>query len=453
MATELRPYQIRMLTDVRRNLSLHHGAQLWADPGLGKTVVAATAALGDFPKVLVVAPLKVAQLTWPAELRRWPWLRTHEVFPLSGPPARRSKALQDIRQADRAVGIINYELLEWLQGTLNTDRSVFDVVIFDEVDKLKSPTAKRFKAARKLPVAFRIGMTGTPGTEGLLDLWAQATAVKDGSLGRSFYEWRATYFRARDPRGFTWTPLRETRDHVLHKLKPFTSVFEAKDYLDLPEVLVVDHRIAPTQKLLDVYKPLERDFVAQVHDQTVDALSEGTLFAKLRQVASGFIYTPEGTITLDAAKYEKLQGLVEELQGQPLLIVYAFRAQADELRRRYPDIGVIGGGVAQSEAEDLLRRWNDGRLRLLAIHPAAAGHGLNLQEGGAHQMVFLTLPTSGREYLQTIGRLQRLGQKRGVVVHRLITADTLEPTVARKLETKTHDERGMMMAVAQEVRA
>lgn len=449
---------------------------LLADVGVGKTAAVLTGLHRLNTEVrrartLVVAPTQVALNTWPDEIDAWSHLKNVvTVATALGTPKDRLRAVL----SDCDIVTINYENLAWLLNMFTIGNNPFDRLVMDEVDKMKSISSVRSKALRPRIEEFstRIGMTGTPATEGVLELYPQATLIMPECFHEpdvtSFTSWKKKYFRPIDTRGYRYVPLSDTENKVYDAIASFTVRVDAADVIDLPDLIEVDRIVTLNDTTMSRYRDLEREMLLVLEnteiepddddglldemDFEVEAVNRAVLRNKLVQMASGFSYgyeegddakTRRFTKWHSTAKLDAYKSLVSELQGKQVLCVYAYRAQADKL-----GVPFIGGGTSQSDSRDMIQRWNAGTLKELAIHPASAGHGLNLQHSGAHHIAWLTEPWSGRLKKQTIGRLRRQGQDaQKVFSHRFMSRGTVDFDVRAALEDKLSGELAVLEAM------
>ena len=417
---------------------------LWADVGTGKTVMALTTMLRKGGRWIVFAPLRVANEVWVQEAELWDHLGSLNVATATSGPTSRSfmgRSLCD-------VVVTNYDNMKWWCESGLLER--FDNICFDEVDKLKDPSTHRFKAIKKQIKTFdnRIGMTGTPTSNRLLDLWAQTYVVDGGeSFGQSFYKFRKEYFFPSDYQQHTWKPIPVTTERMMmDKLSDITYRIEAEKWNGEP--IELPPRYVELPKAARVtYTELEKDLWTRLDSgESISAANMAVLTGKLNQIAAGFSYVGEDedrtTEWHTKAKFDELDSLISELQGAQLMIVYHFQAQLEELKRRY-------GNRLFEPTKVGIAAWNEGAAELLAIHPQSAGHGLNLQKSGAHHVVFLTLPWSAGLYQQVIGRLDRTGQANQVVVHKISTADTIDADIALTVESKVGEQSAILAHMRQ----
>ena len=427
---KLRPYQ----ESAADFLYEHDRAMVLAPVGAGKTAITLTAMAdmakdGHVGRWLVLAPKRVCTDVWPIEAPKWaPKL---VVTVAVGTPGQRLTALHSL--AD--VVVTNYDNIQWL-AEQDLD---FDGVVFDELTKLKNPSGKRFKALLKVLEKMRIrwGLTGSFTSNGLEDVFGQCKIVDQSLLGRSKGAFMQQYFLLSTYGGFDdWTPRAGALELVMQKIKPATFVLEPGEYKDkLPPCHQVELLINMQDR--KPYEDMKKDFVAELGgDMTAIAQNAAVVTQKLQQMASGFVYMHDAaggqlSVWFSTHKFDALDDLLEENQHANTILVYNFQEELAELKRRYNHLVTL-------DDVDAIGRWNDGKVRLLAVHPKSAGHGLNLQHGG-HHMVFLSLPWSLELYEQTVGRLHRSGQRHDVWVYLLMARDSVD----EKIWTALHDKRAV----------
>ena len=424
----LRPYQ-ELAADF---IYEHDRAMVLAPVGAGKTAITLTGMwemLRDqhVKRFLVLAPKRVCTDVWPVEQPKWAPFMSLAVA--VGTPKQRLAALKSKAQ----VVVTNYDNIQWLaEQQLN-----FDGIVFDELTRLKNPSGTRFKALLKVmePMRVRWGLTGSFTSNGLEDVFGQCKIVNQDLLGRAKGAFMQQYFVLMNPEFGEWAPRPGALDRVMAKIKPATFVLEPGDYKDkLPPC----HQVEMMCKMdLTPYNKLKKDFVLD----TITAINAGVVTGKLQQLASGFVYdtksvaseTPgkftvtQTPIWFSSHKFDRLEELLEENQHANTIIAYTYKEELAELKRRFK--------VTTLDDDNAIERWNRGTVELLAVHPKAAGHGLNLQHGGCH-MVFLSLPWSLELYEQTIGRLHRSGQSKDVWVYVLMTEKTVDEKIWAALHTK-----------------
>jgi SNF2 family DNA or RNA helicase len=454
-----RPYQSRAL----RHVLDHPCCALFLDCGLGKTAVVleAVARLIDRAEVraaLVVAPLRVCELVWPAEVAKWDSTAGMVVSAVHGKgPNQRRAALTP--GAD--LYVINYENIPWLADWMTEHPKAipFDALVWDESSKMKSHAARRFK--RMKPLLFRfhrnIILTGTPMPKAYMDLWSQFYLLDRGlRLEPFFTRFRSDYFNQTDYMGYTYELRPGSKERIEAKIADITLALSADDHLRMP-ALIVNRVLVPLPgSLREKYETLERDLFVEIESLEVEAVNAAALLGKALQLTSGAMYRAQAFDTdgkplrrewepVHTAKVDALREIVEESQGQPILALYWYKPELAILRKAFPKAPTLDGSaeaVAKLEAE-----WNAGRIPLMFAHPMSTGHGLNLQHGG-HILVFLTLPPFNAElYQQTVARLRRQGQAHPVVVHHLICPGTVDEASEASIATKGDRQRGLMAAL------
>jgi SNF2 family DNA or RNA helicase len=418
---KLRPYQDEAVDFLFEN----DRAMVLAPVGAGKTAITLKAMEGMIlegyvTRWLVIAPLRVARDVWPIEQVKWsPGLA---LATATGSPANRIAALQ----SDADIVVTNYDNLQWLAAQ---PLDAFDGIVFDELTKLKNPSGARFKALHKIIDRFTIrwGLTGSFTSNGLEDVFGQCKIIDQKLLGRSKGAFMQQYFSLNTYAGFDdWTPLPGALTRVMERIKPATFVLEPGVYKNkLPPCHTVELRVDMQER--EPYETMKRDFVVQFDNAQAIAQNAAVVTQKLQQMSSGFVYSPE-PVWFSTHKFDALDELIEENQRANTIIVYEYKEELSELKRRYKHL-------ASLDDPDAIGRWNAGNIPILAVHPKSAGHGLNLQFGGCH-MVFLSLPWSLELYEQTVGRLHRSGQQRDVWVYVLMTKDTIDERIWAALHDK-----------------
>lgn len=424
---------------VNRNISA-----LFLDCGLGKTVITLTAIWElvldyfDVRKVLVIAPFRVSRDTWSGELGKWEHLSGLEMSLVLGSEKERIAALN--RRAN--VYVINRENVEWLVAHGRWD---FDMVVIDELSSFKSHKAKRFKALKKVrPMVRRIvGLTGTPAPNGLIDLWAEIGILDMGQrLGRFIGGYRERFF-VPDKRSrkmvYSYKPREGAEKAIYGLISDICISMKAVDYLEMPECIYNRVEAAMSEKEMELYRRLERDMLLPYEDGDIDAVNAAGLSNKLMQMANGAVYDENGAVKhIHDRKLETLEDLVEAANGKPVLVAYWYKHDLARIRERI-------GAVELDDAEDF-QKWNTGEIPVAVIHPASAGHGLNLQAGGS-TLIWFGLTWSLELYQQMNARLWRQGQKETVVIHHLIAKDTLDERVMEALEKKDCGQSALVDAV------
>lgn len=417
---------------------------LFLDCGLGKTVITLTAIwelLLDYfeiRRVLVIAPLWVSRDTWSGELKKWDHLSGIVMSLVLGSEKERRAALN--RRAN--VFVINRENVEWLVENYRWD---FDMVVIDELSSFKSHKVKRFKALKKVrPMVKRmVGLTGTPAPNGLIDLWAEIGILDMGQrLGRFIGGYRERFFvpdkRSREM-VFSYKPREGAEEAIYSLIYDICISMKAGDYLDMPECIYNQVEVTMSEKERKLYGQLEKDMLLPFADGDIDAVNAAALSGKLIQMANGAVYDENGNVKhIHDRKLEALEDLVEAANGKPVLIAYWYKHDLDRIKKRT-------GAVALDTADDM-QRWNAGEIPVAVIHPASAGHGLNLQAGGS-TLVWFGLTWSLELYQQTNARLWRQEQKETVVIHHLVAKGTLDEKVMAALEKKDCGQSALVEAV------
>jgi len=417
---------------------------LFLDCGLGKTVIALSAIwelLLDYfeiRKVLIIAPLRVAMVTWVGELEKWDHLSGIEMSTIIGSEMERIAALNKRGN----VYVINRENVEWL---VNYCRWDFDMVVIDELSSFKSHKAKRFKALKKVrPMVSRmVGLTGTPAPNGLIDLWAEIGILDMGKrLGRFISGYRERFFlpdkRSREM-VYSYKPKESAEECIYSLLSDICISMKAVDYLDMPECVYNHVAVSMSEKEMELYRKLERDMLLTYEDGDIDAMNAAGLSNKLMQMANGAVYDEYNAVKhIHDRKLEALEDLVEAANGKPVLIAYWYKHDRERIHERL-------GALELDTAEDM-QKWNAGKIPVAVIHPASAGHGLNLQAGGS-TLIWFGLIWSLELYQQMNARLWRQGQKETVVIHHLIAKGTLDERVMEALEKKDCGQSALVDAV------
>lgn len=424
----------------------HPVAAVFLEMGLGKSVITLTA-LFDLirdmfliRKALVIAPLRVAKDTWPSEIRKWDHLSGLTFSVAVGTEAERKTAL--MQTAD--IYIINRENVDWLitKSGIPFD---FDMVVIDELSSFKSHQAKRFKSLLKArPKVKRIvGLTGTPSSNGLMDLWAEFRILDLGQrLGRYISHYRNAYFMP-DKRNaeviFSYKPLPGAEQQIYDRISDITISMKSCDYLELPECVINEVPVVMDDKDMAVYDRFREDMVAKLQDTEIDAANAAALSGKLLQMANGAVYDEEkNSHVIHDRKLDALEDLIEGANGKPVLIAYWYQHDAERIKSRFP--------VREIKTSKDIEDWNAGRISAAIIHPASAGHGLNLQSGGS-TLIWFGLTWSLELYQQMNARLHRQGQKDTVVIHHIIAKGTIDEQVMAALRKKEKTQDALIDAV------
>ena len=420
---------------------------LLLDMGLGKTSITLTAINDllydyfDVSKILVIAPLRVARDTWPEELRKWEHLSDIRYSVAVGTEAERLAALW--READ--IYIINRENVQWLiesSGILFN----FDMVVVDELSSFKSHQSKRFKALMKVrPKVKRIvGLTGTPSSNGLMDLWAEFRLLDLGErLGRFIGRYRETYFTPDKRNGqviYSYKPLPNAEEQIYNKISDITISMKSTDHLQMPELVTSEYSVRLSPKECERYDELKRDLVLLLADGEVTVANAAALSGKLCQMANGAVYGDDGEVHhIHDRKLDALEDLIEAANGKPVLVAYWFKHDLARIQARFD--------VVKLDTADSITHWNNGNISVSVIHPASVGHGLNLQAGGC-TLIWFGLTWSLELYQQTNARLWRQGQTaETVVIHHIIAKDTIDQRIIKALSDKDKTQTALIEAV------
>ena len=419
--------------------------------GLGKSVITLTAiknlmVRGEVSRVLVVAPLRVGKTTWPEEIGKWDHLGGLTYAVAIGSVAERLNALKS--KAD--ITIINRENVEWLIDKSGMPFD-YDMLVIDELSSFKSFKAKRFKALLKVrPQITRVvGLTGTPSSNGLMDLWAEFRLLDLGErLGRYITRYRLAYFTP-DKRNaqvvFSYKPLPGAEERIYDKIDDITISMRASDYLKLPSLVMNTVVVEMGEKEKDIYDNLCDDMVVSLGESEIDAVNAASLSNKLLQMANGAVYGEEQSVHhIHDEKLNALEDLIESANGKPVLVAYWFKHDLARIKAKFPFVREI-----KTDAD--IRAWNRGEIEVGVIHPASAGHGLNLQTGGS-TLIWFGLTWSLELYQQTNARLYRQGQKNTVVIHHIVTKGTIDERVLKALEKKEKTQNSLIDAVKAELR-
>lgn len=436
----LHPYQEKAVSFIIEQKR----CQLWLDLGLGKTTTTLTAItdlLDSFAvsRVLVVAPLRVANSVWKQEAANWQHTKPLRVNVVTGSEKQRISALQST--AD--VYVINRENIKWLVDYYGKFWP-FDYIVIDESSSFKSASSQRFKSLKKvLPMTSHVTLlTGTPSPNGLMDLWAQCYLVDYGAtLGKTMTAYKQRFFES-DYMGHKFTPREGSADKIKTLLQPFTLSMSAADYLDMPDRLDSVVKVQLPAKVKAQYDDFERDLITEVQGQELDAQSAAVLANKLLQWCNGATYTDEhkNWVELHSEKLDALADMLEDNPDENLLVAYNYKTDLARLQQRFPDAVVL------DKNPDTIMRWNNGEIKLLLAHPASAGHGLNLQRGGS-VIVWFGLNWSLEYYQQFNGRLHRQGQTKPVRIIHIVAEDCIDERVMQVISNKAATQQDLLNAV------
>jgi len=424
-------------------IETHPEAAVLLECGLGKTSITLTA-LNDMMfdrfevhKVLIIAPIRVCRNSWAAEIEKWDHLKGMTYSLVLGSRDQRLAALR--QKAD--LYIINRENVQWLIESSGMPFD-FDMVVIDELSSFKNHQSKRFRALRKVrPFVKRIiGLTGTPCSNGLMDLWAQFRLLDKGvRLGKRIGQYRDAYFTP-DWNGFTYTPRKGAEKEIYGKIADISISMKTTDHLTMPELVMVADKVELEEDAFRIYKDMEQEMCVEFVDEPISAANGGVLCGKLTQLAGGTIYTDSGsTMHIHDHKLDALEDLIEAQNGKPALIAYWYKHERDSIMQRFD--------CREIKTDADIADWNKGKIPIALIQPSSAGHGLNLQSGGS-TIVWYTMPWSLELYQQTNARLWRQGQTADtVIIHHLVSVGTIDEDIMKVLESKDKTQAAMLQAV------
>lgn len=425
----------------------HPIAAVLLDMGLGKTVISLTAIADllfdsfEAHRVLVIAPLRVARDTWPLEIKKWKHLKHLTYAVAVGTVKERKAALM----ANADITIINRENLGWL-----IDNSGFpfnyDMVIIDELSSFKNHKSKRFQSLMKVRPKIKriIGLTGTPSSNGLMDLWAEFKLLDFGErLGRFITHYRTNYFIPDKRNGeiiYSYKPMPYAEDTIYRKISDITISMKSTDHLQMPELLTSQYEVQLSENEEKRYEELKADFILELPEGEITAANAASLTGKLSQLANGAIYDDSGNILeFHDRKLDALEDIIESANGKPLLVAYWFKHDLQRIKNRFD--------VREIKTSKDITDWNNGTIPVAVIHPASAGHGLNLQAGGS-TLIWFGLTWSLELYQQTNARLWRQGQTSGtVVIEHIVTKGTIDEKILKALSLKEVSQNALIDAV------
>ena len=425
----------------------HPEAAVFLDMGLGKSVITLTALLDlcldrfEISKVLVIAPLRVARDTWSTEIHKWDHLKPFTYSVVVGTVAERKAAL-----AKKAhIYLINRENVSWLVEDSGFPFD-FDMVVIDELSSFKSYQAKRFRSLLKVRPKIKriVGLTGTPSSNGLMDLWAEFRVLDLGKrLGRFITHYRNTYFQPDKRNGmviYSYKPLPGAEDAIYSQISDMTISMKAVDHLNMPECIMNEVRVSLSEEERQKYNTLRDDLILSIGDSDIDAANAASLSNKLSQMANGAVYGDEKSVHhIHDHKLDALEDLIEAATGKPVLVAYWFKHDLERIQKRFK--------VREIKTSKDITDWNNGKIPVAVIHPASAGHGLNLQAGGS-TLIWFGLTWSLELYQQTNARLWRQGQKSAtVVIHHIIAENTIDELILKALHKKEKSQNALIDAV------
>ena len=433
----------------------HPIAAILLDMGMGKTAITLMAVeylmyeMFVIYKVLVVCPLRVTR-TWKDEMEKWEQLRGTRYSVVTGTAAQRKKALK----ADADIYIINRENVPWLIDKCDIPFQ-FDMVVVDELSSFKNHQTARHKAMMKVrPFIKRIvGLTGTPASQGLMDLFAEFKVLDMGErLGRFIGQYRLNYFKPDKVNGpivYSYKLLPGAEERIYEKIQDITISMKAVDFLDMPELISNEYPVYLDEGEMQKYEELKKDLILSTPEHEVTAANAASLVNKLSQMANGAVYTDDkNVITFHDKKLDALEDVIESANGKPLLVAYWFKHDYTRIVERLQKIGV---NYMKIDTEESITKWNNGEIPVALIHPASAGHGLNLQQGG-NTMVWFGITWSLELYQQCVCRLYRQGQnERTVTIIHLISKGTIDEKIMKALSEKDNTQSSLIDAVKAEI--
>lgn len=430
----------------------HNISAILLDMGLGKTVITLTALSNllfdsfEVHKILVIAPLRVAKSTWSDEIEKWEHLNLLQYSIVVGTESERKFALE--KQAD--IYIINRENVQWLVESSGI-RFDYDMVVIDELSSFKNHQTKRFKALMKArPKVKRIvGLTGTPSSNGLMDLFAEFKLLDMGKrLGRFISKYRETYF-VPDKRNqqiiFSYKAKPDAEQEIYSKISDITISMKSTDHLKMPKLISSEYTVSLSNSEKENYEYMKHNLVLDIPNGEITASNAASLSNKLSQMASGGVYDDnQNIIEIHNRKLDALEDIIESMNGKPILVAYWFRHDFDRISERLKKCHIP---FSKLDTTDSIHKWNNGEIPVALIHPASAGHGLNLQSGGS-TLVWFSLTWSLELYQQTVARLWRQGQNSDtVVIQHIITKDTIDERIIKALKNKEKTQDALIDAV------
>lgn len=435
----------------------HPSCGLFLDMGLGKTSIALTAIDElmyehmSLKRVLIIAPPKVAQDTWPEEINKWEHLKNLRLSMCLGNEKKRVEGLL----ADADVYVVSNSVVDWLIDFIKKNRLFFGMLVIDELSAFKSTKSNRFRSLKKIRPFFKrvVGLTGTPVPNGLIDLWPQIYLLDQGErLGKTVTNYRSRYFYPLKYNGhivYEYGLQEGAEDKIYQAVSDITVSMKNTDYLNMPERIdnIVKVRMSPQERRL--YDTLKREYCLELEGKDILADNAAVLSGKLLQMASGAIYDVDSNvIEIHSRKLLALDGIIEEANGKKLLLVYQYKHSLKRIYERYGKKLDIREYKCPNDKKD----WNNGKIDILLIHPKACKYGLNLQHGGS-TMLWYDLTWSLDDYLQTNARLWRQGQKDTVIIHHLACEGTIDEKVLLALQNKEITQESLINAVKAEIRS
>ena len=429
----------------------HPASAILLDCGCGKTIITLTAIEEllrerfEVGRVLVICPIRVAQV-WMEELGKWSHLQGLRYSIAVGTASERRYALN--QEAD--LYVINRDVVPWLVEEYGGEWK-WDMLVLDELSSFKNPQAKRFKALLKVRSLVKrvVGLTGTPSSNGLMDLWAEYRLLDLGErLGRFITRYRQEFFRPEKTNGmivYSYAPLPGAEERIYRRIADITISMRCTDHLVMPELVSVPYEVRMSPKEQETYSRLKKEMVLNLKDGEITASNAAALSGKLTQMANGAVYDDDGNIIpVHSRKLDALEDLIEAQNGKPVLVAYWFKHDLKRIEERLREIGIR---YRRIDTEESIHQWNAKRIQVGLIHPASAGHGLNLQAGGS-TLIWFGLTWSLELYIQTNARLWRQGQvSRTVVVEHIVCKGTIDERIMQALQRKEVTQSGLIDAV------
>lgn len=424
MQSQMHGYQVTSVDKIKST----HKCALFQQCGLGKTVSALTAIADINPqRVLIVAPLRVAKTVWHNEALKWEHLQNLAFSICVGTPAQRLNALNSNAQ----IHVINIDCLSWLVKD-SAVKPKYDMIVFDEFSLLKSHSSQRFKAAKALckNIERVVGLTGSPAANSIHDLWSQLFLLDSGErLFKTVSAFRAQWFDV-GYNQYTFKPKPAAMNEITAKIDDICLSMKAEDYLDMPAIVHNKILVEMSLPAQEVYKEIRKELIVEVDKETIAVANAAVLVGKCIQIANGFLYDEnKNTLVLHQAKGDALESIISETNA-PILLFYTFKADLQTIKQRFSQVQTL-----QDNSEQKVKDWNDGKIPLLACHPASAGHGLNLQQGG-NVIVWYGLTHSLELFEQANARIHRQGQTKTVIIHYILAENTIDIAVLAALRNK-----------------
>jgi SNF2 family DNA or RNA helicase len=422
--SQLHKYQQTSVEYIKENQK----CALFQQCGLGKTISTLTAIseLIDIRRVLIIAPLRVAKTVWHIEATKWQHTQHLTFSIITGTEKQRANALT----SDALIHVINVENLVWLVKKSEL-KPKYDLVVFDEFSLFKNHSSDRFKAAKALCKTVKrvIGLTGSPAANSIHDLWSQVFLLDGGErLFSAVTKFRAKWFDA-SWNGYSYTPKENAPIEITQKIEDICLSMKANDYLDMPPIVHNEIKVDIGAAARNVYKQIKKELIVEVEKETIEATNAAVLVGKCIQIANGFLYSEDKSVNeLHDAKLDALQSIISE-SNSPILLFYTFQADLTRLQKRF-DVQTL-----KENSEQKVIDWNNGKIPLLACHPASAGHGLNLQQGG-NTVVWFGLTHSLELFEQANARIYRQGQDKTVFIHYILADNTIDESVLYALRNK-----------------